>query len=714
MTLSDSIAKLRMVGPIYAKRLEKLGIFTIEDLLYHFPFRYDDFSIISPISRLQVGETVTVTGKLEKITNTFTKTGKRLQEATITDDTGSIEAVWFNQVYLVKTFKIGENYNFSGKVEWFGHKKVLLSPEYEQLKPTTDYRLQTTAETIHTGRLVPIYPETYGVSSKWLRSRIKIALEIFCNHIEEFLPDEIRNNENLMPEIEAVRQIHFPQNHLFAQQSKYRLAFDELFLIQLAALERKNQWQKQPVKQKMIIDKEKIKQFIENLPFDLTNAQQRCMEEILDDLGRETPMNRLLEGDVGSGKTVVAAISAYAIFLNGYQTLLMAPTEILAEQHYSTLQSLLTSLGVPIEIITGSRKLKSQSSKMSFQKREASSGIHIDSRLRGNDTDNKLIPKVIVGTHALLFQDFDPQKIGLVIVDEQHRFGVEQRTILAQKGIAPHFLTMTATPIPRTIALTLFGDLDFSVIDEMPKGRISIKTWVVPNEKRTKGYEWIRSRIKNTPEQAFIVCPLIEQSETLVDVKAVTKEYGKLSKEIFPDLRLALLHGKVKSKEKEKILTDFKEGKLDILVTTPVVEVGIDIPNATIMMIEGADRFGLAQLHQLRGRVGRSNLQSYCLLFTENQTQKVVERLKYMEKTNIGMELAEADLQLRGPGEIYGTRQHGFPDLKIASFSDLDLIQKTRTVAQKLIIENWSLIITSNSPLKRRLEKYRISTIGPN
>lgn len=698
MILTDSVAKLRMVGPIYAKRLEKLGIFTTQDLLYHFPFRYDDFSLISPISRLQIGETATVTGKLEKITNAFTKTGKKLQQATITDGTGSIEAIWFNQVYLVKTFKIGEKYNFSGKVEWFGRKKVMLSPEYELL----------TSHPVHTGRLVPVYPETYGVSSKWLRSRIRTVLEIFGDQLEEFLPQEVLLQEKLISETEAIKQIHFPQNKNSVSLAKYRLSFDELFLIQLAALTRKNQWQKQPAKQKMTIDKEKINRFIENLPFGLTNAQQRCVEEILSDLYRETPMNRLLEGDVGSGKTVVAAIAAYTAFLNGYQTLLMAPTEILANQHFVTLHSLLSPLGVPIELVTGSRKSNYRLPTTDYSKKEKNK----DNKITRYQDNNKTIPKVIIGTHALLYQDFDPKRVGLVIVDEQHRFGVEQRTVLAQKGIAPHFLTMTATPIPRTIALTLFGDLDLSVIDEMPKGRISIKTWVVPNEKRNKGYEWIRSRIKNTPEQAFIVCPLIEQSETLVDVRAVTEEYEKLSKKIFPDLRLALLHGKIKSKDKEKILSDFKEGRLDILVTTPVVEVGIDIPNATIMMVEGADRFGLAQLHQLRGRVGRSNLQSYCLLFTENQNPKVVERLKYLEKTNIGMELAETDLRLRGPGEIYGIKQHGFPNLKIASFADLNLIQKTRTVAQKLIIENWSLIIADNSPLKRRLEKYRINTVN--
>jgi len=717
-----------MVGPTYAKRLEKLGIKTIEDLIFHFPFRYDDFSLISPISRLQIGETVTITGILEKITNAYTKNGKKIQKATLADNSGKIEAVWFNQPYLARTIKAGETYNFSGKVDWFGRQKVFISPEYEIIKTLPPTANGSPLTTIHTGRLVPIYNETYGVSSKWLRSRVKIALQIFGDQIAEFLPNEILQKEGLMAEKEAILKIHFPENKGAAEKARYRLAFDELFLIQLAGLLRKKEWEVKTLGKPFSVDQEKILRFMETLPFSLTNAQRRCLKEILSDMQKSHPMNRLLEGDVGSGKTVVAAAGAYVAFLNGQQTLFMAPTEILANQHYSTLKTLLTPLDVPIELVTASHKPNARKNNVAREQR-----------------NNENIPKVIVGTHSLLYQEFDSGYVGLVIVDEQHRFGVEQRALLAKKGDCPHFLTMTATPIPRTITLTLFGDLELSVIDEMPLGRLKVKTWVVPKEKRGKAYEWIRDRIKDTPEQAFIICPLIEESETLSTIKAATKEFELLTKVVFPDLRLGLLHGRMKSKEKDQILEEFKKGNLDILVATPVVEVGLDIPNATIMLVEGADRFGLAQLHQLRGRVGRSNRQSYCFLFTENEIHPIVERLKSLERTNVGMELAEIDLKIRGPGEIYGTRQHGFPDLRVASFSNLNLIQRTRQSAIDFLVTNHPAcqslparlptpdtggqarlpskarqpgalagrqsLTTGNSLLQAKLEKYKINTV---
>jgi ATP-dependent DNA helicase RecG len=507
---------------------------------------------------------------------------------------------------------------------------------------------------------------------------------LFGEQIEEFLPEEMVKKEGLMAEKEAVSQIHFPSNKALAEKARERLAFDELFLIQLSALLRRREWQEKALGHPLAVDQEKVLAFLASLPFTLTGAQKRSLKEILADLGKDQPMNRLLQGDVGSGKTVVAAASAYVTFLNGYQTLLMAPTEILANQHSATLKTLLIPLGVPVELVTGSHK---------------------------NSSKCKELAGVTVGTHALLHQQFDSAKVGLVIVDEQHRFGVEQRLLLAKKGHSPHFLTMTATPIPRTIALTLFGDLDLSVVDELPEGRLKVKTWVVPKEKRQPAYEWIHDRVKDTPEQAFIICPLIEESETLTSVKAVTKEFGLLSQVIFADLRLGLLHGRLKAKEKEEILNRFKEGRLDILVATPVVEVGIDIPNATIMLIEGADRFGLAQLHQLRGRVGRSLLQSFCFLFTENENPLVIQRLKALETTYLGGELAEIDLKLRGPGEIYGTRQHGFPDLRVASFSDLSLIQKTRKAAE-LVINHWPGDGQRLSVLKQRLERYKIEAVS--
>lgn len=654
MDLDTPIGQLYLVGPLYSRRLEKLNIKTVGDLLFHFPFRYDDFSLISDIARVQPGEAVTIKAEIISLKNEFTKTGKRIQRAIVCDQTGNLEIIWFNQIYLLKTLKTGKMYNFSGKVDWFGRKIAMISPEYEEIR---DIAGSQSPSTIHTGRLVPVYPETYGVSSKWLRSRIAFLLFNHQIEINDYLPEEIKIRNRLIDLVPALLKIHFPGNLNDVYEAKKRLSFDELFFLQLNGLKRKIDWQKQTLSHPFSIPQEKILDFIARLPFSLTKAQNRCLKEILTDLSQKKPMNRLLEGDVGSGKTVVAAAAVYTSFLNGFQSAFMAPTEILAEQHYQTLNQLLSPFGLNIKLVTSSHKLTAMSKK----------------------------PDVYVGTHALIQKNLEFEELGLVIIDEQHRFGVEQRAKLANKGQSPHLLTMTATPIPRTVALILYGDLDLSLLDEMPTGRQKVKTWVVPPQKREAAYNWIRERVKGTDEQAFIVCPLIEESETLKSVKAVRLEYENLVKNVFPDLRLGLLHGKMKNKEKEEVITKFRQGKLDILVSTPVVEVGIDIPQATIMMIESADRFGLAQLHQLRGRVGRGEKQAYCLLFAENAEGRVLERLKTMEKINIGSKLAEIDLSLRGPGEIYGTSQHGFPDLRLASYTDLELIQKTKEEAEKII-----------------------------
>lgn len=675
MKLDTPISKLFMVGPIYAKRLKKLEIETVGDLMTYFPFRYDDFSLISPISRIQAGEKVTIRGEVLSIKNEYTKRGKRLQKAKVADETGEIEITWFNQPFLAKTIKVGERYSFSGKADWFGRKVVMVSPEHEKLK---------IPHTIHTGRLVPIYPETWGVSSKWLRSRIAPLLLQVEDELKEYIPIKILLKEKLMPYKDAVLKIHFPENESAARKARERLAFDELFLIQLASLYRKKQWQKNQVSHQFTINQEKILAFLNQLPFKLTNAQKKSTREILKDLSSRRPMNRLLQGDVGSGKTVVAAIAVYTAFLNGYQSALMAPTEILAFQHYQTIKTMLQPLGVKVALQTGSIKFDKFDQLDKFD--------------------------IVVGTHALLGKKLAFDKLGLVVIDEQHRFGVEQRAKLIKKGKVPHVLTTTATPIPRTISLTLYGDLDLSVLDEMPKGRMKVKTWVVPQEKRKPAYEWIAKEIKTQNSQAFIICPLIEESEkeTMKDVRAATAEYEKLQK-IFSGFNLGLLHGRIKSKEKKEILENFQQGKIDILVATPVVEVGIDIPNATIMMIEGADRFGLAQLHQLRGRVGRGSKQSYCFLFSPSKSKKTSKRLKAMETMYVGMELAELDLKIRGPGEIYGIKQHGFPDLRVASFTDFSLIKKARSTAESIIDELNQLPL-----LQEKLKKYTIKQIQPN
>lgn len=674
------VSKIFMVGPTYAKRLEKLGIQTVGDLISHFPFRYDDLSLISPIARVQPGETLTIRGEVVSMKNEYTRSGKKIQKAVVKDHSGEMELVWFNQPFLIKTIRLGENYSFSGKADWFGRKIVMVSPEYELLKPSI---INHQSSTIHTGRLVPIYSETYGVSSKWLRSRIAPLLEQILPELKDFLPQSILEKNQLLPLGLALKWIHFPENKIQAEKARTRLAFEELFLIQLASLKRKIDWQNTKLAHQLAVDQEKVLAFLRTLPFELTSAQKRCVKEILVDLGKDQPMNRLLEGDVGSGKTIVAAIAAYIAFLNNFQTAFMAPTEILAQQHFQTLNQLLSPFGVKIALLTGNKKLETGNSKLEIN--------------------------LLVGTHALIHRRAHFAKLGLVIIDEQHRFGVEQRSQLIEKGSSPHVLTMTATPIPRTIALTLYGDLDLSVINEMPPGRKKVKTWVVPPIKRQAAYDWIKKRVKGTDEQAFIICPLIEESETLQAIRAATVEFENLSRKIFPDLRLGLLHGRMKSKEKEEAIEKFRQGKLDILVSTPVVEVGIDIPQATIMMVEAADRFGLAQLHQLRGRVGRGRKDSFCLLFTDLSEGKAIQRLKALERTYLGMELAELDLKLRGPGEIYGTKQHGFPDLRVASFTDLQLIQKSRLCAEEMIHK-----LAQFPLLAKKLKEQEIKTLEPN
>lgn len=677
ISLDTLVSELYMVGPSYASRLKRLGIETVENLLYHFPHRYNDFSVLSKIGEVKPGEKVTLKGEVFSMVNLRTKRGKRIQKAVIGDETGKIGAVWFNQPFLVRNIKKGDIIFVAGEVDLFWHQKVLTSPEYEVKK-------KEEGGSIHTGRLAPVYPETYGLTSKWLRSRIYPLLELLKDEIRDFLPGKVKEKYGFMDLYEAISQIHFPDNKRKASLAVERLAFDELFLIQLATLKRKLEGEKEKASKKLAIKKfrKEIDNFEKGLPFKLTKAQKRAVWEIFSDLEKKKAMNRILEGDVGAGKTVVAVIAMYGVFLNGAKSILMCPTEILAKQHFETIKDFLEPFGVKVGL-----------------------------RTLGFKTKTKEIKKkdVIIGTHALLNLKDAFEKVGLVVVDEQHRFGVKQRAKLRKKGLNPHFLAMSATPIPRTIALTLYGDLNLSVIDEMPKGRVKVKTWVVPPSKRKRAYKWIKEKIKEEKAQVFIICPLIEESESMVDVRAVTTEYERLKKEVFREFKVGLLHGKVKSKEKDKIVTDFAKGKIDVLVSTPVVEVGIDIPGATIMMVEGAERFGLATLHQLRGRVGRRDKESYCLLFANSSSQRVLKRLKALEKMEIGMEIAEYDLMLRGPGEIYGIRQHGIPDLRVASFSDLRLIEKTRKEAEEILKDD--LRLESFPFLQERLEKYIIKSV---
>lgn len=649
MNLNTPLNEAGRILKRYSSRLEKLEIKTLKDFLYHFPFRYENYSIISKIENVQAGELVTVQGKLVEIENIYTKRWQKIQKGVIADDTGSLSVIWFNQPFILNILKKNDTVSLAGKIKLHLGKPILESPDYEVI-------YSKNFQTIHTGRLVPIYKETYGISSKWIRRQIYKIIQENIGELKDYIPQKIIQKNNLFDFKTSIEQIHFPNSFEKAKKARERLSFDELFLLHLAVMKKKSEWKSNLTSYPFLISKYKrnIEQFWKKLPFELTGAQKRAVSEIFKDLKTKKPMNRLLEGDVGSGKTVVASIAMYLSYLNGFQSVLMAPTEILANQHLKTIENLLLPFGVKIGFVTGSKKQNIQ------------------------DFD------VMIGTHAVLSNKINYQKLGLVVIDEQQRFGVEQRAIIRKKGENPHFLTMTATPIPRTIALTLYGDLDLSILDEMPKGRKKIKTWLVPPYKREDAYAWIKNQLAKHHSQAFIVCPFIEESETLKTVKAATLEFERLKKEVFPQFKIALLHGKLKSKEKNNVLESFRKGKVDILVSTPVVEVGIDITNATIMVIEGSERFGLAQLHQLRGRVGRGEKESYCLLFTESKNDQTISRLKAMEKIDVGAKLAELDLRLRGPGEIYGTAQHGIPQLKLASFSDLSLIEKTKREARDI------------------------------
>jgi ATP-dependent DNA helicase RecG len=648
MNLEDNISSLPKIGPFFARMFEKLGIRIIENLFYHVPSRYLDYSLITTINRLHPDEIATVHAKIVSIKNIFSKRGLRMQIGSVEDSTGKIMVVWFNQPFLIKTLYPGRLVSLSGKVGWFSRKLCLNSPDYEILDSEE-------GETFHTGRFVPIYQETAGLSSKWIRTKIRNAFATVS--IEEYLPQDLLTKKNLTSFKEAIREVHFPKDLKEVEEGRKRLAFNELLNLQLKSEYRKLNWSKNKVKNKLKIETPEINQFISSLPFKLTESQEKAITEILDDLKKDIPMNRLLEGDVGSGKTVVAAIGAFVSFLNGYQSLIMAPTQILANQHYQTLKSLFDKFNIRISLITSDIK-----------------------KIELGRSD------IFIGTHSLIHSKVNFDKVAFVVIDEQHRFGVEQRAHLVKKTGTPHVLTMTATPIPRTVALTSYGDLDLSILKEMPKGRQKITTWVVPEQKRKGAYEWIEKQIKENKSQAFIICPLIEdsESETLADVKSVTTEFEKLKK-IFKGFKLGLLHGRLKPKEKESVLKSFKDGTIDILVSTPVVEVGIDIPNATIMVVEAGERFGLAQLHQLRGRVGRSEKQSYCLLFSNFHSGTSYSRLQAMEKSHSGFELAELDLKLRGPGEIFGTAQSGFPELKVANWGDIELIKDAKDTASDVI-----------------------------
>jgi len=653
MKLRDSVTALPMVGNQYLKRLENLGIYTIEDLLYHIPMRYEDFRNILDLSKVKEGDTGTVKGIVESVKNIYTRRGKNFQIAQVKNKSGKMQMLWFNQPFLVKNIVEGERYSFSGKVDNFSGKHSMISPDFENI--------ENSKNTVHTGKLVPIYHETYGVSSKWIRGRINFTLKTFKKSLADFLSKDDLKKLGFEDQFKAFNDIHSPKSEIVIKPARERLAFNEVLFHHIKSIYRKTEWAKLKESLKVDINSEIENEFLKLLPFKPTVSQSKAIKEVFTDLKKDTPMNRLLEGDVGSGKTVVAAAACFAAFVNGYQSVIMAPTQILANQHYKTLQDIFSRVKLRISLVTG---------------------VGVKADLGKTD--------IFVGTHALIHKKVSFDKVAVVIIDEQHRFGVEQRAHLIKKSTkgkkVPNVLTMTATPIPRTVALTVYGDLDLSVLEELPKGRVPITTWIVPPKKRQGAYAWIKGMIKKDKVQSFVICPLIESSmvESMQQVKAAKEEFEDLKRE-FKGFRLGLLHGKQKGTEKDKVLDEFRDGKTDILVATPVVEVGIDVPNATIMIIEGGERFGLAQLHQLRGRIGRGTKKSYCLVFTTHTSGGSNERLKALTKSLNGFELSELDLKLRGPGELMGTRQHGFPELKIASWSDMELIKKSRDFAEKVI-----------------------------
>ncbi len=680
-----SVDYLTGVGKYYALRLKKLQINTLEDLIYHFPFRYDDFSHIATIQNTNPGEKLTIQGVVWQIKNVRTRIGKFLTNAQVADESGVIDVIWFNQPYLTKNIKAGTHISLSGKVVTQGSRPKLISPTYEILKSTFQHPRpgldQDSQDTTHTGRLVPIYPETEGVTSKWLRQKIRVFIHSYTQNLSDFVPQKILLAEKLTDLKTALNKIHFPQNYTDVETATKRLAFDELFLTQIISQMRKREWHESRTAPKLKTDSSLVERFIKNLPFTLTGAQSRVIKEVSEDLSKNIPMNRLLEGDVGSGKTVLAAVGALITNSGGFDTLIAAPTEILAFQHFKSISDFLTPFGIKVGIWTANKK-------------EA-----------GN---------VTCGTHALLTSYKAKNTVGFVVVDEQHRFGVAQRAQLFMthnQKLTPHLLTMTATPIPRTLALTLYGDLDLSILDEMPRGRQKISTFVVPNKKRSDCYKFIEREV-TSGRQAFIITPFVEPSESMTTVKAATVEFEKLKTKFTKSVKLGLLHGRLKSKDKEKIINTFKKGKIDVLVATPVVEVGIDVPNASIIMVESAERFGLAQLHQLRGRVGRGEHKSYCFLFTDANQEQSTKRLKSMEKVHVGFELAEIDLKLRGSGQIFGLKQSGFENFKIADIGDIKLITMAQKHARELLktdshIDNFPL-------LKEKLNKIQVELSQPN
>lgn len=682
LTLDSPVTSIRGVSTAYARRLARLDVRTVRDLVYLFPRRYDDFSALKTIAQLEYGEEATVIATIWEVQNRESRRGQVITRALVSDGTATMQVTWFNQPYLAQRLQPGRQIVLSGKVEAYLGRLTMSSPAWEPLE----------RELIHTARLVPVYPLTEGIGARWLRRLIKSLIDLWAPHLRDPLPEDLRRKYDLISLPTAMSQIHFPDNRQMLAAARRRLCFDEFLLIQLGVLRQRWEWQQWPGRP-LIIDHDLTNIFVSSLPYALTNAQQRALGEILADLAKDKPMSRLLQGDVGSGKTVVATAALLNAIVNGAQAAIMAPTEILAEQHYQTISALLEAAAdhaarqgrtfprPVVRLLIGS---------LSQGEKEA-----LHHSIAAGEVD------IVIGTHALIQESVVFKDLALAVIDEQHRFGVNQRAALRSKGYSPHVLVMTATPIPRTLALTIYGDLDLSVIDEMPPGRRRIETHWLSALERERAYNFVRAQVEKG-RQAFIICPLVEESEK-IEARAATAEYERLQSEIFPDLKLGLLHGRMKGEDKEAIMNAFRRGEYHILVSTAVVEVGIDVPNATVMLVEGANRFGLAQLHQFRGRVGRGEHPSYCLLLADTPSLEGEQRLRIIEETDDGFKLAEEDLKMRGPGEFFGTRQAGLPDLKVARLSDVHVLEAARAAAKEIFERDPTLSLPEHQALAQQV-----------
>jgi len=659
--LNKEIQYVKGVGPTRAKIFEKLGIKTVYDLLYYFPRDWVDRTNLKPINKVLIGQKETVKGTVIAKETKRIRYNFSITSVLIRDERGYIYGVWYNQPYMEKIFKYGDEVIFHGKVELYRGSFQMNTPEYEIIK-TQGKEVNEEDDLINVNRIVPIYSLTEKITQKQIRKIIKYALDNYLKSIEEYMPPQIMEKYNLIDLNKAIYNIHFPENLEILEKSKFRLKFDEFFFLQFAyAINKKRIKEK---KGKIFnTDGEYIKKFFSILPFKLTNAQIRVINEIKNDLISGKPMNRLLQGDVGSGKTIVAVATAIYAKDSGMQTAIMAPTEILATQHFNNISNYLKETGIKVELLLGGTKKKQRENILTDLK----SGL-ID---------------IIIGTHSLIQEDVQFNNLGLVVIDEQHRFGVMQRADLISKGENPHCLIMTATPIPRTLSLTVYGDTDVSVIDEMPPGRKPIKTILFENKDIFKIYSFIEERLKEG-SQVYAIYPLVEESEKIDLKSAINME--KQWAQRFKDYNVAIVHGQMPKEQRDKVMLDFKQKKIHILVATTVIEVGIDIPNASVIVIEHAERFGLSQLHQLRGRVGRGEKQSYCILIGDPKTEDSYKRLEIMVRTQNGFEIAEEDLSIRGPGEFMGIKQHGMPEFKLANIiRDRNILELSKEAAFSIV-----------------------------